>query len=401
MTRSTKDNWARGANNLASKDRLPDGFYRHSVNLDPLPGGRLSLRAGYERIYAGTAVRGVLALGNKLLIADGTNLVDVNTDTGASRILRTIAGAGPFSGDVLNDVLYFSTANECLQYDGQDVTAWGVPDVLYQPSVASTNAGGLIEGYYQVAVTHTDSQGREGGTDRPAVIFVNTGFAITVTVASIPAGCTANVYVGSVNGDTLYLQAVLDAPGSTDVGVIRDDTARCTTVLMRAPRPGSIVVAHNSQLVVASTNVAEVTRPMRPHLVDRVRGFVQYGADIGAMVSAGALYISADKCYSLTNVETDGIAQRVVLEFPAIPGTAVQLPDGRGAWMTRYGQAVLSDGSVELVNRESFAPVSAASGAAGVLDHNGNELIVTTMKGTDRANPLAASDFFIGEILNP
>lgn len=170
---------------------------------------------------------------------------------------------------------------------------------------------------------------------------------------------------------------------------------------MRAPRPGSIVVAHNSQLIVASNNVAEMTRPMRPHLVDRVRGFVQYGADIGAMVSAGALYISADKCYSLTNVETDGIAQRVVLEFPAIPGTAVQLPDGRGAWMTRYGQAVLSDGSVELVNRESFAPVSAASGAAGVLDHNGNELIVTTMKGTDRANPLAASDFFIGEILNP
>lgn len=205
MTRSTKDNWARGANNLASKDRLPDGFVRHAVNLDPLPGGRLSLRAGYERIYAGAAVRGVLALGNKLLVADGTDLVEVNTDNGANRVLRTIAGTGAFSGEVLNDILYFSTANECLQYDGQDVTAWGVPDVLYQPSIASTNAGGLIEGYYQVAVTHTDSQGREGGTDRPAVIFVNTGFAITVTVASIPAGCTANVYVGSVNGDTLYL----------------------------------------------------------------------------------------------------------------------------------------------------------------------------------------------------
>lgn len=401
MATDKRSNWSRGANNIASKDRLPEAFVRHAVNLDPLPGGRLALRAGYEQVYVGGAVRGVLALGNNLLIADGTELVEVNSDTGASRVLRTIAGAGSFSGAVLNEVLYLSTANECLEYDGLNVRVWGVADVLNQPAIAATTPGGLIAGYYQVAMTFTDADGREGGTDRPSVIAVTEGGAITVTVASIPAGHTANIYVGSVNGETLYLQGTLPAPGAFNVGIVDDSTARCSTILTRAPSPGQIVVAHNSVLVVATNNVATFTLPMRPHLVNRVRGFVQYGADIGAMVSAAALFISADKCYALTNVETDGITQSVVLEFPAYSGTAVQLPDGRGAWMTRYGQAITDGNSAKLVNRETFAPVNAAAGASGVLDHNGNQLVVTTLRGNDRPNPLAASDFFIGEILNP
>lgn len=29
------DNWAKGANNVANPERLPEGFVRHLVNLDP------------------------------------------------------------------------------------------------------------------------------------------------------------------------------------------------------------------------------------------------------------------------------------------------------------------------------------------------------------------------------
>lgn len=401
MATDKRSNWSRGANNIASKDRLPEAFVRHAVNLDPLPGGRLALRAGYEQVYAGGAVRGVLALGNNLLIADGTDLVELNTESGVSRVLRTIAGAGAFSGDVLNDVLYFSTENECLQYDGLEVTPWGVPDVLYQPTVTASSAGGLVEGYYQVAVTHTDAWGREGGTDKPIVIFAATGAALTVTIASLPTDCVANIYVSSVNGNTLYLQNTVSVTGAVLVGQVRDDTARCTTVLTRAPSPGVMVAAHNATLAIAKNNVVEQTKPMQPHLVDRVRGFLQFGADVGALLSAGALFVSADKCYALTNVEGDGISQKTVLEFPAVPGTAVQLPDGRGAFMTRYGQAMTNGDSVQLVNRETFAPVDTSRGAAGVLENNGNQLVVTTLQGKNRPNPLAASDFFVGEIINP
>ena len=398
--RKTKD-WAKGANNIASKDRLPEGFVRHAVNVDPLPGGRMALRSGYESVYQGTAPRGVLALGRKLLIADGEDLIELNTDTNSSRVLRSIAGAGAFVGDVLNERLYFCTENECLEYDGTEVRPWGVPDTANQPTIAASGAGGLVEGYYQVALTLTDAWGREGGTDKPVVIFAATNSALLINVPAPPTGYTTNVYVGSVNGGTLYLQAVADVAKTVNVGIVRDDVQRCTTMLLRRPVPGTQVVAHNGTLAIAIGNAVQVTRPMQAHLVDRVRGFLQYPTAVNAMVSAGALFISADKCYSLTNVETDGISQKVVLEYPAITGTAVLLPDGRGAWMTRYGQAITNGDDVKLVNRESFVPEEAESGAAGVADVNGNQLVVTTMKGKNRANPLAASDFFIGEIINP
>jgi hypothetical protein len=276
-----------------------------------------------------------------------------------------------------------------------------VPDVLFQPPVSSATGGGLLAGYYQVAVTHTDALGREGGTDKPVIIFVPENGALSVDISNIPSGCVVNIYIGTLSGSTLYLQRTVDTPATVVVGQLRDDTARCTTTLLRAPTPGTGLVAHNAAIAIAAGSVVTMTMPMRPHLVDRVRGFIQFAGDVGAMLSDGSLFVSADKCYALTNAETDGISQKTVLEFPAVPGTAVQLPDGRGAWMTRYGQAMTDNGNMTLVNRETAAPVESDSGAASVLDNNGVQLVVTTLKGANRPNPLAASDFFVGEIINP
>ena len=393
--------WSAGANNLASKDRLPKNAVRHAVNVDPLPGGTFASRAGYEPIYAGTNVRGVLALGDKLLIADGADLVEFNTQTDTSRVIRAIAATGAFVGTVMNDVLYLSTENETLEYDGTTVKTWGTPDVFNQPVVAAV-AGGLLAGHYQVAMTYTDQWGREGGTDRPVVLHVPANGGVQVTVDPIPAGCVANVYMGAINGSTLFLQGTRTAAGAVTMATLRDDTTQCETVLLRAPQPSTRMATHNGVILMAKGGTLSMTRPMQPHLVSRARGFVQYADDIGDVMSDGvAVFVSADKCYALTNVETDGIEQATVLEFPAIAGTSTQLPDGRVAWMTRYGQAISKNGDLELPNRQTFAPSPAASGAAGVIDTNGNQLIVTTTRGTKAGNQLAATDFYIGEILNP
>ena len=393
--------WSAGANNLASKDRLPKNAVRHAVNVDPLPGGTFASRAGYEPIYAGTNVRGVLALGDKLLIADGADLVEFNTQTDTSRVIRAIAATGAFVGTVMNDVLYLSTENETLEYDGATVKTWGTPDVFNQPVVAAV-AGGLLAGHYQVAMTYTDQWGREGGTDQPVVLYVPDNGGVQITVGPIPLGCVANVYMGAINGSTLFLQGTRTTAGVVTVATLRDDTTQCETVLLRAPQPSTRMATHNGVILMAKGGTLSMTRPMQPHLVSRARGFVQYADDIGDVMSDGvAVFVSADKCYALTNVETDGIEQATVLEFPAIAGTSTQLPDGRVAWMTRYGQAISKNGDLELPNRQTFAPSPAASGAAGVIDTNGNQLIVTTTRGTQAGNQLAATDFYIGEILNP
>lgn len=407
MKRLRKDNLIGGANNLATADRLPEGFARHAVNVDPLPGGTLASRIGYERVYDGQDVRGVLALGDNLLIADGTDLVEFNTRLMQARTLRSIAGAGNFCGDVFNGRLYFSTENECLVYDGRQVVPWGVPDLSRQPHTYPA-AGTLLEGHYQIAVTYIDSRGLEGGTARPRVMHCEAGQGIAVVLEDIPSGCQANVYVSPVNGSTLYLQAVTRTPATITVSSVRDDTAECGTILKRGPRPASRIVAHNGVLLMAVGNVVEHTLPMQAHLVDRAKSFFQYPEAVGELMSAdGTAYVSADKCYALSSLEAEGVSQRVALSFPAIPGTAVNLPGqgadqpSRAAWMTRYGQAVSSPGGLTLMNLKTFAPSVAERGNAGVIESNGNQLIVTTTQGRQTGNTLAAVDFYIGEILNP
>lgn len=396
---ATYTNWEKGANNIASSDRLPAGFARDILNADPTPGGRLELRIGYERVYDGAAVRGVLALGSKLLIADGASLVEFNTATNSSRVIRTIDSSGHFVGAVLNNELFFCTETECLRYDGTTVRGWGVPDVNAQPPVVVSSGGSIPAGYYQLAMTYTDGDGQEGGTDKPLVVMVNDGGLITVTVPTPPAGCTANLYVGAINSGTPYFQTSTTAGGSVAIGAVRDDTARCGTILMRAPVPGSHITEHNSTLAVANGAVVQMTQPMRKHLVSRATGFFQYPVDVGMLLSVnGVLIISADRTYALDNAETSGVNQRVLLEYPAVAGTAVLLPSGEGAWMTKYGQAITDGRIVRLPNETSFAPIKAGSGAAGVVDHNGNQLVVTTLQGAQRPNSLAASDFFIGEV---
>lgn len=393
-----RDSWAAGANNIAPRDRLPEGSVRSAVNVDPLPGGRLALRIGCQRAYVGAAVRAVLALRDKLLIADGADLVEFDTATDSSRVIRQIAGAGPVSGDVLNDRLYFSTATECLEYDGATVRPWGVLDVLQQPTVSAGQGGTLLAGRYQVAMTYTDQWGREGGTDLPVTILVPEGGSLMVTVPSLPSGCKANLYVSSVNGASLYRQRVVATAQAVEIGSVDDDRALCETILCRAPQPGHIVRALNSVLVTAIGGYIQLTRPMRPHLVDRARGFFQFGARVG-MVRAGGdvLFVSADKTYGLTNVETGEPQQAVIHDFPACAGTDVALPNDQAAWMTPYGQAISSGEGVLLPSRASFAPGVEGGGVAGFLKHNGNNLIVTVMDGPPRPSPLASADIFLGK----
>lgn len=389
--------WKGGAHNLS--ERVPEGYLLDAVNVDPTDSGELALRPGIDQLYSGNKAKGLLALGDKLLFVNDGNLVEFNTTTNSSRVLRSIAGG--LCGDVLNDRLYFCSGNEALEYDGQSVRPWGVPDVLFQPGVATQAGGSLLPGHYQVAMTYTDAWGREGGTDKPVVLRAEG--SLSVSVPAPPGGCTANIYVGSVNGETLYLQATSAIAQDVVVSSLRDDTAALATAMLRRPPVGHRVVAHNGVLVIAAGSVLQVTTPMRPHFVDRVRGFVQYPRRIGAVMSNRAqVFVSADRSYVISDIEAPSIVQRSLAEYPAAEGTETRLPDGRCAWMTQYGQAISNAaGGLDLPNQSHYAPALGTSGAAGVVDNNGNQMIVTAMHGRNSANRLTASDFLTGEVLNP
>lgn len=390
-------NWMRGANNVDDPQRLPEGFAQGLVNFDVTASGGLTLRQGMQKIYSGNP-RGVLSLGHKLLIADGSDLVEVNTLNQAVRVLRSISQSGRFVGCEHNARLYLCTETECLEYDGTTVRPWGVPVALNSLLTTPAN-GGLIDAHYRLAITYSDDSGREGGTDAPLVMRAAGG--LTIDLPDPPSGHLINFYASSPNGDVLYLQHSSSQGGQYLLNRVRDDTRALSTINKYAPTPSDRIVSHNGVIAMARGSLLELTMPMRAHLVDRVSGFFQYPSSIGEIVSAGALFVSADKSYALLMPETGEAIQRVIAEYPAIAGTGATLPSGAGIWLTSRGYVLLNGESAEPVTEQHFVPAPAKSGASGVTDNAGAPRIITTTRSHNGQNRLAALDRFTAEIRMP
>ena len=62
MGQTRADSWVKGANNIAKPERLPEGFVRELVNLDPAGGGQLEMRAGHARVLEAADMRLAVAL---------------------------------------------------------------------------------------------------------------------------------------------------------------------------------------------------------------------------------------------------------------------------------------------------------------------------------------------------
>lgn len=390
--------WANGVNNLSPANRLPGGFVRDLLNLDPV-GGNFEMRAGYEKVAPGTACRAVMSLGERVLFVDGAGLSELDPTTNATRTLRTVAGAGAVASCTHAGELFISTVNETLRYDGQTLREWGVPDVTGQPlaSISDQKPGRRL-----YAMTYTNQYGEEGGTvsaaDVPEGVY-------EITIPPLAAGLKANLYVSSLNGRTLYLQGTYEVGGPVAVNRPVDDTRSLATMHMYKPLPGAHLASWRGTLLIAHGGVLQVTHPLSPHLVSRDTAFFQYPHDI-EMLLAGerAVYLSADKVYQLTDPDTAEPKQSAVTDYPAVAGTGTILPDGRAVWLTRYGMSIESPDPREGIvqpNQRSFVPKVATQGASGVVDNNGNEMIVTTLKNGGQPNTLAAQDYFEAEVIRP
>jgi hypothetical protein len=120
------------------------------------------------------------------------------------------------------------------------------------------------------------------------------------------------------------------------------------------------------------------------------------------MVAAndGGVFVAAgNETFFISALGTESQSQRRVLGIGAVRGSGAALPDGRVAWMTRYGQAFGSpDGSISLPQKERYAPAVAQQADAGLVEGNGVHMLVTTMKGPVGPNALGVLDAFDLEI---
>lgn len=391
MNTYRRDNWKAGINNIARPNRLPDGALRDLLNLNPGEGGILTLRAGYEKVADCTDCRFAAGInGRVLLVDDGKVLAYAN---GATRQIGSLTAGADVAGTIHNGELFLSSRAEGLRTDGETVRAWTVRAPAFTVEVVP--GGGMLSGRYRVAVTAVED-GVESGTDS-MLVTLPAGAAMRVLSADPRA---LRVYASVENGETLYYQGPLIG-GATALGGVSDNTETLATDGL-VPMPAcDEYVSHRGVIAGRLGRYVFLSEPMQPHLMHPVRGFLQYPVDVTVLASGSAgLYVVADRTYLVTGAETLTPEQSRLLEVGGVAGTAVTLPDGRVMWFSPSGPVVAGPDGVRLVSQGVYAPDVAATGAAGLVDHDGNQMVVTTMRGSPLNQTLAAGDFADLEIGN-
>lgn len=401
----TLSDWSKGANNQHSGDRLPGQYMRGAINLDPLPSGKLAMRSGYSKVVAGINMRGALALGDLILLADGADLALFDTRTSSVEILRSIVDAGPFAGTVHNNELFFCTASESLRFDGATVRTWGVPTPSLPPLPAIGVGGALLAGQYLFSITHVNAEGEEGGAalTRAFAVGADNAYA-SFTIPEPPAGCRTRLYVSKLNSTTPYFQEERAAASTVVLTRLRDDTARLVTEHKQPPPPGQLVASFNGVLLIADGKTVWITDPLSPHLVSRAKRFFTYPKPVTVLLAVkGGVYVGADRVYWLTAADTDQPAQIAVHGAVApVPGTGALSKKHEALWMTRYGPMLGDEfGAVRALSEDHFVPDVTNEGASGIVERGGLRLGITTMRGVPEQSELATGDYFTGRAIDP
>lgn len=377
-----------GSNNIAKPERLPEGAVVDAVNMDFTVGGKAELRTGFDLVRTDTDIRAVYGAGNDLVLVAGDKVIRI-TD-GIDQQLATVA-LGRVAATWHNSELFLNTEIDSLRI-GDTAKPWAV----HEPSASlEVTAGSLPAGIYKIAVTAVDSNVESGCL--PMVVTLDGSQGIRVNVSD---SRECRLYSSVANGQTLYHQGA--AHSTNLLGLPVDDTARLETDQLYPLPFCSILCSHKSLILGAQGKYLFHTRPMLPHLHNPEQDYFQFSAPITIVADVGeGFYVCADKTYYISGVGSSEVMQRSVLEFGAIEGTSVTLPDGSVSWFCEHGQVIGGrGGEVQLLNRASYSPGTARAGAAGFLEHNGNQMIVTTMRGESNGSRLASSDHWELEVLN-
>lgn len=377
-----------GSNNIAKPERLPEGAVVDAVNMDFTVGGKAELRTGFSKVRDCSNARAIFDMGsNGLALVDGEDLIRVDQDGSETFIAKL--SAGHVAATLHNNLLYLNTAIESIVV-GDTVEQWSVEPPAFDVSLTS---GSMAPGLYKVAVTKL-ANGKESGCI-PAVIGVGQGQSIVVS----SAGSGNRLYCSVANGQTLYYQGT--ASHSNYITNPVDDTERLETDMLQPFPFCEILDSHKGMIVGARGRFLFYSMPLQPHLFNPEVNYIQFPCDIELIASvADGVYVCADKTYFISSIGSDNISQRVVLDFGAVKGTAVKLPNKTVAWFSKYGQVMAGpEGMTELINKASYSPETASDGAAGFLEHNGNQMITTSMRGEQKGSRLQSNDHWDLEVI--
>ena len=419
----SKDSW-RGANNVADPNALPPPtrYERaeavvEALNVDITPSGTFKRRAGYSRVETGHTSKRYFRLGDSFVYyavdAEQEPLEHkfyrINTNGWLVSEIRMeasfedeysftdIAAAVEHNGELFG----FLENGVRFRTDGNVIRSWGVPGLRIAELVITPRDTAIPPGVYKVAVTRVNAYGEEGAPFAVQTIASDQAFELFIrpSATHFPQGTdTYRIYMSADSGTTMYMQTekpyFAQSFGSANGHKLTTFSTKgmeMVTEFMREPPVGSAVESHEGSLLITDGNVVWITSPLRPHQIDLTTGYVQYPAPVTNVLSMGngsGVYISADKCYFVSGIETENPQQDEVFDVPAVRGSAKRVSADKAMFVTEFGTAMAQGAKAEFVHREKYAMPLFKDADVGIMKKTGLELAVIMPKGVLRKNRL-------------
>ena len=298
--------FARGANNLAREDSVPQQAFRRGINVDVYPGGKTRRRKGYS-VLLDTALKNIWSGDGEYGLctsADASTLYHVDPTVGLTELYNGFRPESEIAYCLVNDTVCVSDGATMLRVGTADssVRPWGVPRPAGNPVLSAVD-GGLAPGDYQIAITYATLDREESGADTASYISLPNGGGIRCQLADFPTDthvASINVYVTAAGGEELRWYGTYPR-GALDIVVSNGRRGRPLHTMGLDQMPaGEILAFAGGRLLCAIDNLLLFSPSLYYGLTDVVRNYFAYagridmvapaqpaGASTGIFVAAG------------------------------------------------------------------------------------------------------------------
>jgi hypothetical protein len=376
-----------------------------ALNVDILDDLGVSRRKGFSSALTTAIDRSLWASGSVCLGVGSNSLKIVNPDYSTKTVLTGLTPDRPLSYTAAGDRVFWSNGVQKGVVQNGTNRSWGID--LPGLAVATANAGTLLPGLYQFAVTYLRSDGQESGAGLAGVMsMVSTG---GIVLSSIPVSVDTSItrkaiYITSVGGEALYQAGViLNSETTFAIRELRMGASPLLTQFLRPPPAGEHIAYQNGIMLVADDARLYPSEPYAPELFDYRKAAPFLGRITMVAPVKGGVWVGLDgQIVWLTGDTPEVWDFKEKADYGVIPHTlwyadAGTVGDGQGIgeaaafFASKRGLCVgMPGGRLVNLTEARFAYPVMDVGAGIVRRHRGTNQFLVTLQGVETAGNVAA-----------
>ena len=392
---------------LGVNNRLPDfslhvpkvgDFVRNATNVDFDNKGNITRRNATALVQALTDAHSLHMTSETtgyLVIA--STLYAVTLPTYTQTLVKVLTSNDPMSYATAGADLYYSNGTDAGRLTGGNWFPLGLT-TPNSPVIADGIGGDLLQGWYQVGVSYSNSTtGEESGISPSSNIVLMSQGGIRVTLPpSILGADKINIYLSAANGEVPMWLAQVDV-GTLTYDCIALAAGRESNGRFEEPLPAGSLFMSNGRLCSFKGNVVYVGSPWRYGYHIPSESYIEFPAPVTVAVeNQGGTYIAAEKTHWFPGGDLSNVEGMVadVLPYGAVRGTAWVSPNkSEVGWFGDKGLVIgKTSGEVEAVMSDNVDVVAPASGCSAVFETDGYRRVVSCGSCVNLSN-FAASTY--------